>query len=120
MHCYLCFVERGGSHSFAHALCQHCGAGVCADHLVALSTGPMYGMAGNGGPGWKLLCRHCYAALYPQAQSPVLSHRKRPSQNQQHWWQVTGWFRKKTIPDSPTIEEVIAEAELLLKQPPIP
>jgi hypothetical protein len=116
MYCYLCFVEQRGHHCLAHALCQHCGAGICAEHLVALNTAPVCGMAGSSGSGWKMLCRRCYATLYPQAQSHTQPPRKQPSEERRHWWQVAGWFRKKTVPDLPTPEEAIATAELLLKQ----
>jgi hypothetical protein len=116
MHCYLCVVEQRGDHCLAHALCQSCGIGICAEHLVALNTRLVCGMAGSSGSGRKMLCRHCYAALYPQARSHALPSRKPSTAGRRHWWQGMNWLRKKRASGLPTPEEAIAEAELLLKQ----
>jgi hypothetical protein len=116
MLCYLCFVEQRGSHCLAHALCQHCGAGICAEHLVALSVRPVCGMASSSGPGRRMLCRYCYASLYPQERSRILPQRRPSTVDQRHWWSGMNWLRKKRASELPTPEEAIAEAELLLKQ----
>jgi hypothetical protein len=119
MHCYLCFVEQRGYQHCAHALCQRCGAGICAEHVVALNVRPVCGMAGCSGPERKMLCSKCYTALYqpkplasqPQKKSRLVAPRQ--------WWQIikeAGWLRRKSIAELPTPEEAIAEAELWLKK----
>ncbi|MBE3559971.1 MAG: DUF2180 family protein [Ktedonobacteraceae bacterium] len=108
MNCYLCYLETGYTSRTALACCHTCGAGMCEQHLIAVITQRMSGMAGPGMQGRRLLCTRCYADATPEAR-PSTVRRQRP---QRPWWQR---FRQPKQPILPQPEEAVALVERFLK-----
>ena len=118
MNCYICLVETGCTHQPAFALCQQCGAGVCAKHLVELTFPPIVGMGGERSARQSLICRRCYRSAVPpsrpaQSQQPPSNRDKQETTSGWNWW---SWLRGHQQTELPHPEEAVAAAELFLKR----
>jgi len=70
MHCLSCLLADGGSQS-AVAVCPHCGAGVCQQHLLVLKRNvPTSGMAVIR-HARSFICTDCYQQLYAKKALPA-------------------------------------------------
>ncbi len=118
MNCYLCLVETRCYHRPAFALCQRCGAGVCAEHLVELTFTPVIGMGGDSCPRQSLICRRCYrSTVRSSGPSQPQSHLARQDkQEPSRGWNVWHWLRGRQQSELPEPGDAVAAAELLLKR----
>lgn len=67
MNCYRCLVGSENRVCAAVAVCQRCGSGMCARHLMTLTRPATTGM--NAAMTPSLVCSHCFQALFPAAQA---------------------------------------------------
>jgi hypothetical protein len=118
MNCYLCLIETGCNLRPAFALCQQCGAGMCAEHLVELTLTPVVGMGSVGNPRQSLICRRCYqsAVLPPRVPQPQRRPARQDKQETSAGWKWWDWFRGHQQPELPDSEEAVAIAELFLRR----
>ena len=120
MNCYRCLVEMKCNHQLACALCQRCGAGVCARHLVQLTVTPIVGMASGGHPRQSLICQDCHQLAFTPPQRPQSQDRGMVSKEREQktpvlwkmWYRVRGQRQVELL----NPEDVVAAAELHLKR----
>jgi hypothetical protein len=115
MNCYLCLIETRCDQP-AHGLCQHCGAGMCGQHLQELRIQPLVGLAGTLYPTVKysLICQRCYLAMTTSAQPTQRPQKQKKAPQGSRWKRF--WQRPVSVSTLPTEEDAVAIVERFLKQ----
>lgn len=113
MNCYLCRVETGNTFHPALAICQRCGAGICAEHLVEVAT-PVIGLAGESRS--ILICCRCSTSPprqpgLPGSRKPV---KERDGQSKTSGWNWWHWLWRRQPSALPNPEEAVAAVERFL------
>lgn len=110
MKCYLCLIAPTGLLTWACAICQHCGAAICEQHLICIQ--PLSGMAGGGRQ--TLVCLACCGNTRGSASFVQQSSQALPSLHREKRWRrwLTRWKQGEPLPEPARVIEAV---EQLLK-----
>lgn len=118
MNCYICLIKTGHPSRPAFAICQRCGAGMCEDHLITVTTAPLVGLAGDTAtcPRRSLICSLCGMKKLPSpqpAEHQRMGQVKRGVMSLYHWWRGLTHQQSDALPGE---EDAVAFVEQWLKR----
>ena len=97
MNCYVCSIETNCESRPALAICQHCGAGMCREHIVETIVPQLASLGSRS----NLVCSRCHASTVHSAKpSGSWKQTKEPDgHSRTSRWNWLRRFRKSELPD---------------------
>ena len=108
MNCYICLLETGCESRPALAICQHCGAGMCREHIIE-SIVPQMSLGSRS----TLMCSRCYASPVQPAK-PTGSWKQARELDGHTRTSTWNWLRRLRKSELPEPEEAVVAVERFL------
>ncbi len=111
MNCYICCIETGCESRPAVAICQHCGAGMCREHLVETIVPQI----ANPGSRAKLVCCRCHTSTVHSAR-PTRSCKQTKVPEGRGMTSRWNWLRRFGRSALPDPKDAVVAVEHFLNQ----